>query len=263
MTDRTSDSSNAPTRAPAAAWWKIIVAVTAAMLVVGLSPVAWRAGAMAYLRSMARHKFAALSPETRVDLNATPTMVALPRFDADERPTDVLEMGTYTVRVPRALTRRNKGKLVLLTYPRFRAWLLPPFSVTAADAAARQLHFRDGFDYVSSACHIRLDDMDAQPDLPSLKRFLLLISEKLASKGCAEEFEGADLRGFVLTNGPIGKRAVAQIYVPSIHAGCGIHFEDKGGLTVDDVHEFLAALRIDSRQAPATQAATRASVSVH
>ena len=263
MKDRSPNSRSAHDRAPVMAQWKIVAVVTAAVLVIGLSPVAWRAAALAFVKSKARHTFGKLSPESRTNLNAIPARVALPRFDADERPTDVVEIGTYTIRVPRALARQSKGKLVVLTYPRYRATLRPPFSLAASDAAARQLQFQDTFDQFSAVYHTRLDDLDTQPDLRSVRRFLLLISVKGDAMRCAEEFKCADLRGFILASIGGSRRAVADIFVPSIHAGCGIHFEDEGGLTLTDVHDFLSSLRLDARQPPATQAATRASASVH
>ena len=127
------------------------------------------------------------------------------------------------------------------------------------DDLARQMHFNDYFDMQSATFRTRWADLDAQPDLASLRRFLLTISEKGGNVACTEQFEGARLRGFIFA-ADNKRAALAEVYVRATQDGCGAYFSDRGDrkMTTADVHQFLSVfdmqpLPLQSAAHPTTQ----------
>jgi hypothetical protein len=115
------------------------------------------------------------------------------------------------------------------------------------DALAQKLHFQDCYAFKWTSYHARLDDLDAQPDLASLQLFLALISTKPVRTYVAEEFDRPDMRGFILAPIPGEKMTVVGAFLTPAHAGTGVWIIDTGGVTSDDIHQFLAALRFDPK----------------
>jgi hypothetical protein len=217
------------------------------------APFALPAGALYWARSRAWSKLKNLTPEERRILNSTPTRIELPSFQSDAQPVETVEIDGYRVRVVKPESREDRGHVVILKYSRFRVLIWNLASTSASDAAARQLHFKDDYDLLWATNHLRLDDLNSQPDLPSLRQFLLLIPSKPGRMACTEEFERTDMRGFIMA--PLEHRTLTIVDFPKLHAACGVHFEDHGGLTLSDVHTYLAILRVE-RKPPTTTAAT-------
>lgn len=228
----------------------ILLAVLVASLVAITAgfPVAWRAGALLWAKHSARQRFARMSPEVREILNATPAQVVLPDIDPRTQLRDSAVLGDYLVRFPEPRARDNGGpKHLRLIYSRFQVLVLPPFSIAEADAIARGLGFKDDFDLESTSRHTRIDDLDAQRDLPSLRHYLLLMSLKPNGARCLEEFAGADLRGYAIARAN-SKLTICVIDMPQTHLAAGVWFLDTGGLTTNDIHEFLAVLRLERNE---------------
>ncbi len=227
--------------------WILLGAVPVILIGLGAAfPFAFRAGSLYWAKHSARKIFSQFPQDSRRNLNATPMDVVLPESNPDTRSVENVRLKSYSIRIPRPTSRQENPKNVLLTYPRFQARILAPFSLAESDGAARQLHYHDFFDQMSACYHTRLDELDDQRDLPSLRRFVLLISIKPDRVPCLEEFQRPDMRGFLLDNVPGENRKTAEIYLPQFHAGCGVWFIDTGGLTLNDIHQYLAALRFEA-----------------
>ena len=242
-----------PTRGSAAGTRrrKIILAIAVVILAAGAiaGPHAWRAGALYWAKSSARRTLNKLPADTRRNLNATPTRIELTATVPDRNPIDSVEFKDDVIHVLRPTSRSNPSpRSVALNYPRYKVIILRPTSTAEGDALAQQLHSRCFFEEFSAANHTRLDDLDAQPDVPSVKRFLLLMSLKLENIGCHEEFTCGDICGFIIAPLGAGKRTVVEVFVPAPQKTFGLWFYDDGGLTMDDIHDFLRALRFVPKQ---------------
>lgn len=212
---------------------KSIVIVAAALVIAcAISPFAWHAGTLYWAKSSARRALAKFTPEERRNLNVTPTLLVLPDFDADKQAVETVKLGDYEIRIPRPIKCINGSENVRLTYPRCQVAILHPFPV--AESA---------FDEMSAVHHARFGDLDNLRDLPSVKRYLSLMAAKLGNVACGEEFKRADVKGFILSPTSGGKRTVVEIFLPRNHSGSGVWFTDTGGLTPEDVHDFLSVLR--------------------
>jgi hypothetical protein len=237
----------------------LLISLLALAAILAASPYAWRSARLIYAKHSARKIFDGYSPKERANLNVTPKQIVLPHVDTSVDDVGSADLGDYIVRFPRAeksaepvANSSNRGTThpaiarsapvgIRLAYPRFSVIILVPHSTSTEDLNAQQLQFKDSFDMLSACYHARLDELDAQHDLPSLKRYLLLMSAKPARTACIEEFERGDLRGFILA--PLVQCTVAEVSITGPHAGCGVLFYDQGGMTIDDVHQFLAVLR--------------------
>ncbi len=190
-----------------------------------------------------------LPADERQYLNAIPARIELTAAAAESDLVDTLDFGDSVIQVPRPMSRSDPSpRSIALNYRRYKVIILHPTSTAEGDALARQLHFKNLFEEFSAANHTRLDDLDAQPDLASLKRFLLLISLKLENVGCREEFTRGDICGFVIAPFAARQRTVVEVFVPASQKSFGLWFYDQGGLTPDDIHEFLRALRFVPKQ---------------
>ncbi len=210
-------------------------------------PIAFRAGSLYWAKHSAHRIFDKFSPEETRNLNATPTRVVLPAFKQEEQIVEAIRFQGYLIRVPRPISREESARNTLLTYPGFQVRIMRPWSLAAIDAAARQRHFKDFFDEQDACYHTRLDELDAQRDLPSFKRYLELLIEKPAGALCLEEFQRPDIAGFILDDPP-RKRKVIELYLPQFHVSCGVWFVATGGLTLNDIHEYLSVLKFDPIQ---------------
>ncbi|MDB5319144.1 MAG: hypothetical protein JWN40_775 [Phycisphaerales bacterium] len=226
-------------------------------------PATWRAGALKWAKVSAWRTLRQLTPEQRRDLATTPTPILLPQARTDVQ----LESATidnYALRFPKAESRRDNSKSLVLAYPRFKVLILSPFPLAEFDDAARQLGYRDMFEQWSVVYAARPDEIETQSDLPSLQRLVLLLSLKTRKAGVATfaSFNRTDLTGFITTRfSGDSNRFVAELFVPAAHTGCGVTFIDRGGMTLTDVEEFLATLQITPMTSTATNpAATSPSV---
>jgi hypothetical protein len=223
------------------------VALLAAAAIAG--PHAWRAGALYWAKASARRTMNKLPEDVRRNLNQIPTRIELTDIARDGVPIERLDFKNDTIHVLRPLSRSNPSPTsIALNYPRYKVIVLHPASTIEGDALAPELHCKNLFEELSAAYHTRADDLDAQPDLPALKRYLLLISLRLQTTGCREEFTRGDISGFIIGPFEADKRTVAEVFVPASQKTFGIWFYDQGGLTLDDIHEFLRALQFIPKQ---------------
>jgi hypothetical protein len=212
------------------------------------APSIWRTASLYWAKSSARRTISKFTPEERQFLDATPTSIKLPSVKLDAGLLETAQLGGYVFRVPRPASFDDKSPSILLVYPRYEVRILRPFSTALIDAGANKLHYKNTFDQFSATYRTRLNDLDAQPDLASLRRFFLLISEKPNRTFCREGFTAGELCGFVMAPVPVEERSLLEEFIPASQLGCGVWFVDRGGLTQADVHEFLAALRIKAMQ---------------
>jgi len=208
---------------------------------------------LAWAKASARRAIGKFSPQVRKNLNIIPVQVDLPPLDHDPNLTQAIDLGEYVIRVPRPDSSANQGKSVLLTYSHYQVRILIPRATARADSAAKQFGFKSMFDFESAIHHTRLDDLDAQPDLTSLKRHLMLLMEKVSETYAREQFRCGDLRGFILNPLPGKPRTVIEVDDPSLQAGFGIWITDGGRLSDHELHRFLQLLRVElKRSASAT-----------
>jgi hypothetical protein len=214
------------------------------------TPHILRAGALYWAKSSARQTISKFTPEERRILNVTPVAVELPSTQLDSRLLDTVEIGGYVFWIPRPTTHAYtpSGKSIILTYPQYQAIIRAPFSIAPNDALAKQLHFKDWFDQTSATYHARLDDLDAQRDLSSVRRFLFLIADKPNLNPCREEFIRGDLRGFIFDPIPTDKRTVVEIFLPKSQTGLGVWITGRD-VTRANVHDFLSVLQIHPKDA--------------
>jgi len=208
---------------------------------------------LAWAKASARRAIGKFSPQVRKNLNIIPVQVDLPPPDDELNPAQTIKLGEYVIRVPRPDSSAQQGRSVLLTYSRHQVRILIPRATVRADAAARQFGFKSMFDFESAIYHTRLDDLNAQPDLTSLKRYLMLLMEKASETYAREQFRCGDLRGFILNPLPGKARTTIEVDDPTLQTGFGVWITDNGGLSDDELHRFLQVLRVDlKRSAPAT-----------
>lgn len=223
----------------------ILVVVIACIAVAASSPYVWRAAALQWAKHSARRTMSKLTADEIQILNITPAPVTLPKPAAAEDHLVRIGFGSYTLKVPQPDSHSNRSKVLLLDYPRFQVIVFPPFSATELNRLAVQAHFKDAFDEQAAAYHTRWDQLDAQPDLPSLRRFLSLIAQKISRTACTEQFERPDLRGLIFAPDPPKGDTVVEVYVPQLQALCGLHFVDRKQMSLDDIHQFLALLQFE------------------
>jgi hypothetical protein len=234
----------------------VVLFIALAALVV-LTPYAVRTIGFHWAKSSVRRTFDKFTPEECRNLNAVPTAIVLPPTELNSTALDQLDLGDFTLRIPRP-TRIDKKKSVLLAYPQYEVRIMRPTSTKQLDDVTRQLHFTDGFGEFSAAYHTRLSDLDNVHDRDALRRFTLLIDLRGVIR-CREEFTRGDLRGFVVDSFPGGgKGIVAEVFQPSSQMGLGIWFTGDYGASLEHVHEFLSALEIKLAQPSHRNAATTA-----
>ena len=226
-----------------------IAVVLAAFIAAG--PRIWRTGALYWAKISARRIFNNMKPDERRNLNATPTLIVLPDFQPGKQIIETMKIGEYLARIPKPLSSVVDTKKLRLNYLGFHVFMLSPIFLG-----------KDTFDEWSVAYHTRLDDLDLQPDIPSIHRYLLLMAVKPSLTSVAEEFQRPDLRGFVFA--PLHDRINVETFIPATGRGCGVWFIDTGGLKMNDVHEFIAVLHFDKMESdavglPTTAPATTAS----
>jgi hypothetical protein len=183
-------------------------------------------------------------------LNITPTSITLPKPAVTDDRLVGIAFGSYILRVPQPDSQTTRSKVLFLDYPRFQVIVFPPFSATELNRLAIQAHFKDAFDQKAAAYHTRWDQLDAQPDLSSLRRFLLLISQRMSRTACTEQFERPDLRGLIFAPDQSNGDTAVEVYSPPLQALCGVHFNDRKQMSLTDVHQFLASLRIEAKNSP-------------
>lgn len=216
------------------------------------SPFAWRIGALYWAKSSAWRNLSKLTPENRQALNTMPALIVLPPVNGDSDLFVSAEIGSYIAHFRRSDTLEQSENSLLITYPRFQARILPPFSTAQMNGLAAQLHFKNSFELRSAAMHARLDEIDRQPDLSSLERHLILLSQKMIIAGrpaIIEEFNDGNIAGFLRHGDVHDQRTIAEIELQQFQAACGVWFTDRGGMTMTDVKEFLAGLRFEPQKA--------------
>jgi hypothetical protein len=230
-------------------------------LIAAMTPGFYRAGALAWAKWSARRTMKNLTPEEVAILNSTPVLIQLPQVHPNALAIEAVEVGDYSVNVPKAVSHKKQHRSMILEYSSFRVFILPPFSLAVFDAAARQLNFKNEFDEESASRHTRWQDLDAQADLPSLRRFLMLIAMKPSAMICREEFVDADRSGFIDGTKSGRHEMSTQIYIPKDHLGCGLIFTDEGGLKEDDIREYLAVVKFAPKPAASTKEAATTEMS--
>jgi hypothetical protein len=247
---------------------RIVFGIVIALLAgAALSPWAWRAGSLYWAKYKARQTFSNLTPADRAALNSTPASVTLPNFDPDSQPVDAIDFGSHRFRVLRPTSQPDRdGAHVRLTYPTFQAIFFYIGPLADDDvAAARQLQFKDEFDFESAAYHTRLDDLEALPDLASFPRFLSLIHEKGGMFKFSEEFARDDVRGFIVgrrsINEPFGgstKSCFVNLFFPAskIHLTLFLNY-DQPVSTGDAARAYVAVIRVDPKADDTTRTTTR------
>jgi len=221
--------------------------VAFAVAIAAASPSMWRAGSLWWMRSKAWRWVDRLPPDLRASLDRTPTLITLPAPQAVDQLDDTATIGDYIVHFPPAILRDDTAKFVRLTYPGYMVVLFPPRSTIELDSAAREMQFSSFCEERLAILHARPNDLDAQKDLASLKKVLLLLYEKAAAIDRVEEFERPDMNGFIFWRANGGNHSAADIVLPANRAGCPIWFIDEGRLTLDGVHHYLASLRFEHR----------------
>lgn len=208
---------------------------------------------LAWAKASARRAIGKFSPQVRKNLNIIPVQVDLPPLDNDSNLAQTIRLGEYVIQVPRPDSSVQQGRSVLLTYSHYQIRVLIPRPTVLADAAAKQFGFKSMFDLESAIYRTRLDDLDAQPDVTSLKRYLMLLMEKVSETYAREQFRCSDFRGFILNPLPGKARTTIEVDDPSLEIGFGVWITDDGGLSEDELHQFLQVLRVElKRPAPAT-----------
>jgi hypothetical protein len=230
-------------------------------LIAAMTPVFYRAGALAWAKWSARRTMKDLTPEQIAILNSTPVLIQLPQVHPDAQAIETVEGGDYLVDVPKAISHKKQHRSMILEYSGFRVFILPPFSLAVFDTAARQLNFKNEFDEEAASRHTRWQELDAQPDLPSLRRFLMLIAMKPSARICREEFVDADRSGFIDGTRPGRHEMSTQIFVPKDHLGCGLIFTDQGGLKESDLQEYLAVVKFAPKPTASTGEASATQMS--
>lgn len=219
-----------------------VLAVVATIALLGRRPLE-----LAWAKASARRAIGKFSPQVRKNLNIIPVQVDLPPLDDDPNLTQTIDLGEYEIQVPRPDSSAQQGRSVLLTYSRYQVRVLIPRATVRADAAAKQFGFKSVFDFESAIYHTRLDDLNAQPDLTSLKRYLMLQTGKVSETYAREQFRCGDLRGFVLNPLPGKARTTIEVDDPSLETGFGVWITDNVGLSEDELHRFLQVLRVEPK----------------
>lgn len=238
---------------------RTILVVVLVLLVAGISsPFVFRAAALRWAKFYARYKLRDLTPEQIRNLNTVPTLVTLPEVPIELDRVTTLDLGNYRVRIPKPEAQSPVQHSLRLAYPRYGVFILPVFSGAQSDDLAKQMHFKDYFDSQSAIYRSRWDQLDSQPDLPSLHRFLLVISEKMMyTRPCTEQFDGGQIRGFIRAPDEQGT-IWAGVYMRRTQTRCGIYFNDRNRMTIADVHQFLSVFDMEPKTlGPSTGATTR------
>jgi hypothetical protein len=223
-----------------------------------------RARAAAWLR------FRDLTPSERRALNEIPRAVALPH-PAAGYPTFSARLGSYLVTVPEPEETKEHTQWLVLAYPRFEVKIVTPFH-KPMDTRARELHFKDSFDALSAVYRARLDDIDVQPDLASLKKHLELLTLKISAvpgpssvyfaefdrRGPAEKER---LQGIIAGDFTREDRTIVEAFIPATGDSCGMIFTNSGTASMGDILNFLGAIQFDlvgpattTTEAPSTSA---------
>ena len=233
----------------------VLVAVLAVLATIAL--LERRPLELAWAKASASRAIGKFSPQVRKNLNIVPLQVDLPPLDNDPNLTQATSLGEFVIQVPRPDSLAQQGRSVLLIYSRYHVRILTPRATVRADAAARQFGFKSMFDFESAIYHTRLDDLNAQPDLTSLKRYLMLLMEKASETYAREQFRCGDLRGFVLNPLPGQARTTIDVDDPSLQTGFGVWITDNGGFSDAELHRFLQVLRVEpKRSVTATTSST-------
>jgi len=213
----------------------VIIALAASIVI--SSPFLWRAGALYWAKSSARRAFNNLTPAERKSMNATPAPIILPANATAELAT--VEYKSFTLHVPPPQTRDASDKMLNLTYPHFQVSSFGPLSANAAN-----------FKTLTDANFARLDDIDVQPDLASLRKHILQLSGKPAGfslSTCFEAFERPDIKGFIMAHDEGRREIFVELFFPRSQTGCGLFFRNPDGVDLIAVHEFLSVLQIESK----------------
>lgn len=207
-------------------------------------------GALAWQRRSVHRIFARYSPSERRSLNTTPMPVILPQPNPNALPLITEENNSYLIRFPPPQAEDHWGhrRALVLSYPQFTVRFLIPHSTTGDDAAVQALYHTDFWGYQVRANHVRLDDIDTQPDGKSLINILSLLSYKATSWPLYTyfaEFAQDDRCGMIRAADEKKLRLHALIVFPRTHTICGMYFENKAGVDPAEVHKFLATLQIE------------------
>lgn len=230
--------------------YKILLTIGAVFLAMAAFcwPYASHSIALYWARRSAHRTFDKLAPEAREALNLTPVSVELPRV-TDGEPRESASLGKYLIQFPRPVTSTKDAdrgtEFILLRYSQFQVRIVQPSLNDSENSSAHELQFKDAFDMYSTASHTRLDDLDHQPDLPSLRRFAQIIELKMILPTFCEQFEADDKRGFVIDRTHGTKRQLADVFVPRLDADCIIVF-DEGDFALVDVNRYLSQIRFST-----------------
>lgn len=221
-----------------------VVSLFVLIAIGAMTPFVWKAGVLRWAKFSAQRKFSALSVEERRILNTVSVRVTLVPRRLDPADAEIFAIEDNVFQVPRstASSVADDQKSMSLSYDsEFKLRVRRPFPLPH-DPVLAQLGMKDEFELDSTTYKTRLDDFEIQADLPALKRHLLFVSMKPNRVPCAEEFECGDLRGFIYEYDKRDKRILVTVYFNKLDRACGLWFDNLGGLTTEDVHQYLTVL---------------------
>jgi len=228
--------------------WYAVIIVSIAVMVAGIcaSKYAWR---VACLRWAKQKVIVALTAD-RALIDQTPGALSLgapPHGTA----VDSVEFGRHRAWFFKPDSRQEKEKWVDLQYARFRVRVLTPMEYKNLDEMAKQFGMKDRFAVLSAAHHATAKGVETQPDIASVKRQALLIELKTVvmvegSETYYAQFDGVNVRGFIAGDISKGNRRVlAEVFATDGGVGWELMFNDSGGARMEDVNDYLSAMRIE------------------
>jgi hypothetical protein len=225
----------------------VAILITAVAALMTMALVAVPPAVLAWRKASAHRIFARLSPEDRRSLNATPTTITLPKADPNDPPLTNERLGAFTLHFPAPQSRELKLHSLILSYPQFTATFLIPRSTTVDDATYRELFHQDYWPSQVQINHVRLDDIDAQPDRSRLENVVKLLAAKptrFALRTYFVEFAEEDRCGMIRARDEKMQQILANIVFPHARTSCGIWFGKDSGLNPAEVQRFLSAIQI-------------------
>jgi hypothetical protein len=239
----------------------LTIALTVLVFPLAAVPLSYRPIALYWAKHNAHNVFANLSAEERLAMNTTPAAIVLPPVKPGAKKLEIIEIHSRDgdplfLRCPAPESREITDGTWHLVYPQFEIFLLNPGSTVSLDAETQRLVHKNYFDFDSAANHARLDDIDAQPDLPALEHLLILLGTR-AVRATPDtfwaEFRQSDRCGWIMASDAQKSGVHAVINFLDTHMGTGVMFVNQSGVAVDDVQSFLATMLIEPKRSSTTE----------
>ncbi len=162
-----------------------------------------------------------------------------------------MQFGEHRLWFVKANSRKDSEKSVDLQYERLEVRILTPLKNSGLDEYVKKWGMKDHFAVLSAAHHATRKGIEAQPDIESVRRNVLLLELKstfmaIGSEMYYAQFEGAEVRGFLSGDITKGKRRVFVEVFPLVgDVDWGLLCTDTNAANMEDVKTFLATIRVE------------------